>query len=267
LVISSTVSGAPRLLIEFGTGQRTQLTNLSPVVYASGTQSLYGVWDWNMSAWNALSPSFTYLSLAATNLATGLNSPYTLGSVNLTAQTLTANTSTEISGAPPTVIDGTSNTICWQGSTTCGATGNTSYGWYVNLIEGNPTAVPGLAEQVIFNPVFYQGAFLVNTTVPANNLPTSCSNNQDSGYTYALNVGSGAIFTNTFPTFTQNGVVVTDSLEAGVETNATGSVYIVSTAEHTTNIIYQTISGTPGAQEVNIPSNTKAKRLTWVELR
>ena len=39
LVISSVATGTPRLMIEFGTGQRTQLTNLTPATYASGTQS------------------------------------------------------------------------------------------------------------------------------------------------------------------------------------------------------------------------------------
>jgi type IV pilus assembly protein PilY1 len=251
LAISSVVSGAPRLLIEFGTGQRIQLTNLAPVQYATGTQSLYGVWDWNLSNWNTIAPAAAYQSLAATNAATGLTMPYTLTYANLTAQTLTPNGST---GA----VDGTNVTICWQGSSSCGA-GNNQYGWYANLPSSN--------EQIIFNPVFYQGAFLVNSTVPANNLPTSCSTTQDTGYTYALSVANGGVFTNTFPTYTQNGVVITDSLEAGVQTNATGSVYIVTTAERTSNIVYQTISGTPGAQKINIPPNSKSKRLTWIERR
>jgi len=115
--------------------------------------------------------------------------------------------------------------------------------------------------------VFFQGAFLVNSIVPANNSPTSCSSDLDSGFTYALSVGNGGVFTNTFTTFTKNGTVVTDALAAGVATNATGSVYVVTTGEHTTNIVYQTIPGTPGSQKINIPSNTKSKRLTWIERR
>ena len=252
LAISSTLSGgAPRLLIEFGTGQRTQLTNLAPVQYASGVQSLYGVWDWNLSAWNTLAPGATYASLPATTAATSLASPYTLTYGNLQAQTLTVSSSGY-------TVDGTNVAVCWQGSTTC--TGN-SFGWYANL--------PNSSEQIIFNPVFYQGAFVVNSTVPANNLATSCSSTLDAGFTYALAVANGGVFTNTFPTFTnpKTGTVITDAIEAGVETNATGSVYVVNTSQGITNVVYQTISGTPGAQEVNIPSNTKAKRLTWIERR
>jgi type IV pilus assembly protein PilY1 len=256
LVVTSIVSGsAPRLLIEFGTGQRTQITNLNPATFAGGTQALYGIWDWNLSAWNALGSS-QYASLAATSTATGilassLTIPCTASScTRLTQQTL----------SPPTsagVVDGTSAVVCWQGSTVC--TTNASFGWYASL--------PSSSEQIIFNPVFFQGAILVNSTVPAANVLTSCTINTDAGYTYALSIANGGVFANAFPRYTNNGTLVSDSVEAGVQTNATGSVYVVTTAEGTSNIVYQTVSGTPGAQRVDIPSNTKAKRLTWIELR
>lgn len=248
LVVSvNTVGSPPRLMIEFGTGERTQITNLAPAQFVAGTQSLYGVWDWNLSAWNAIEPGARYASLSSA--ATGLASPYTLSSTNLATQTLTPT----INGT----VDGTNAAVCWQGSACSGA--SKQFGWYANL--------PTSSEQVIFNPVFYQGAFVVNTTVPANNVATSCTSNSDTGYTYALSVANGGVFTNTFPTFTMNGTVVTDPIEAGVATNAAGSVYVVTTAQGTSNVVYQTISGTPGAQRINIPSNIKAKRLTWIELR
>jgi hypothetical protein len=125
---------------------------------------------------------------------------------------------------------------------------------------------------VIFSPVYFQGAILVDTTVPANNIPTSCSNNLDAGFTYVLNVTNGGIFTNAFPTFAPTtgpyaNVPANDPLAAGVQTNATGSVYVVTTAQKTANIIYQTVTGSPSSQQVNIPPNTKSKRLTWVEKR
>jgi hypothetical protein len=53
----------------------------------------------------------------------------------------------------------------------------------------------------------------------------------------------------------------------GVETDATGSPYVVTTAEQTTNLIFQTVTGIPGSEQINLPSNAKATRLTWVELR
>jgi type IV pilus assembly protein PilY1 len=257
LVISNIVPGIGSLLqIEFGTGQRTQITNATPETYVGGTQSLYGIWDWNLSAWNALSPGNQYATVAAS--VTGTVSPYTLTYLNLTAQTLTAGSSG--------TVNGTNVTVCWPGSTACSGTPNPSFGWYTNL--------PGTSEQIIFNPVYFQGAILVNSTVPANNVLTSCTINTDTGYTYALSVANGGVFNNAFPTYTftnpVTGIstgVIADPTAAGVQTNATGSVYVVSTSEGKTNVVYQTVSGTPGAQQVNIPSNTKAKRLTWVERR
>lgn len=245
LVVSTLAAGGlPQLMIEFGTGQRTQLTNATPVSYVSGTQDLYGIWDWNLSAWNALTATAQYSSLAATTAATGLTSPYTLAQSNLQKQIFTVNVSTG-------VRDGTSTVVCWKGYTLC-PSGNTKFGWYVDL--------PGSSEQIVYNPVFYQGAFIVDSTVPANNVPTSCTSNSDTGFTYAISIATGAVFTSAFPKYK-------DAIVAGIETDATGSPYIVTTAEGTTNLIFQTVSGTPGTQQVNIPSNTKAKRLTWIERR
>jgi type IV pilus assembly protein PilY1 len=252
VLVSTTITGgAPRILLEFGTGERTQLTNLAPVQYASGVQSLYGVWDWNLSNWNSLAPGAAHQSLALTTAATGLASPYTLSYANLAAQTLTANANG--------TVDGTNVPVCWQGSTTCTATNN-QFGWYANL--------PSSGEQIIYNGVFNQGAFEINSTVPANNLATSCTSNSDTGYSYALAVINGGVFTNTFPSYsTPTGTTIVDSMEAGVQTNATGSVYNVTTTEGTSYMVYQTIPGVPGTQKVSIPSNTKSKRLTWIEQR
>jgi type IV pilus assembly protein PilY1 len=274
LAISSTATGSPqKLMIEFATGQRTQVTNAAPVSFASGAQSIYGVWDWNMSAWNAVSGTqYAYLgavgsSSAALATATGLTSPFTIAAANLTAQTFTINTSSSASAG---IIEGTNVTVCWQGSTAC-TSGNNKFGWYVNLV-GGVTTPAGLQEQVIFNPVYFQGAILVDSTVPADNIPTSCSSNLDAGFTYALNVTNGGIFNNAFPTYAPTtgnyaNTLANDPLAAGVQTNATGSVYVVQTVEGKANIIYQTVTGSPSSQQINIPANTKSKRLTWVEKR
>jgi type IV pilus assembly protein PilY1 len=252
LVVSvNTVGSLPRLLIEFGTGERTQITNLGPATFASGVQSIYGVWDWNLSAWNALEPGAAYAALTASTAATGLSSPFILSSTNLAAQTLHSSGNG--------TVDGTNVPVCWQGSSLLCPNPNSQFGWFANL--------PTSSEQVIFNPVFFQGGFVVNTTIPANNVATSCTSNLDTGFTYALSVANGGVFTNTFPTFSINGTLISDPIEAGVATNAAGSVYVVTTAQGTANVVYQTISGTPGAQQVNLPTNIKAKRLTWIEQR
>ena len=245
LAISSTVSGgAPQVLIELGTGERTQLTNLGPEQFVSGTQSLYGVWDWNMSQWNALAPSAAYSSLAASTAATGLTSPYTLNSSNLQAQTLTPN-------ANGVTVDGTNVAICWQGSLTACGTG--AFGWYANL--------PFASEQIIYNPVYYLGGFIVNSTIPANNVATSCTSNLDTGFTYVLNIANGGVFPGVFPAYGS------DASAAGQQTNASGSPGVVTTSQGTTYLVSQGINGVPVPTRINPPSNTKAKRLTWVERR
>jgi type IV pilus assembly protein PilY1 len=255
LVVSNPVPGSGQLLlIEFGTGQRTQITNAASESFLNGTQALYGVWDWNLSTWNTLSPGNQYATVASS--ATGHSSPFTLGVGNLTAQTLTPLTNG--------TVNGTNVPICWAGSTAC-TTGNTSFGWYANL--------PGSSEQIIFSPVFFQGAMLVNSTIPAVNAATSCTINTDTGFTYSLNVANGGVFNNAFPAFTFTNpttnisTVVSNPTAAGIETNATGSVYVVKTVEGQTNIVFQTVQGTPGAQPINVQTNAVAKRLTWVERR
>ena len=56
LIVASVASTAnPRVLIEFGTGQITPMTNYSAAQYSTSTQALYGIWDWNMAALNAKS--------------------------------------------------------------------------------------------------------------------------------------------------------------------------------------------------------------------
>lgn len=245
VIASSPVSGsAPRLMVGFGTGRKIPLTNNSPATFASGTQDLYGVWDWNMTAWNAAATT-TYASLPATASGTGLTSPYTVAKSNLQQQTFTIHAVTN-------VRDGSGTPVCWQGSASCGS-GNNKFGWYADL--------PGTSEQILYNPVLFRSAFLVDSTVPANNVLTSCSTSTDTGFTYAVSIVDGSVFTNAFPKYHN------DSIAAGVPENATGTPNVVTTPEGTVALVYQTISGVPSAQQITLPSNTKAKRLTWVELR
>jgi len=287
LAISSTATGSPqKLMLEFATGQRTQFTNVAPESFASGTQAIYGIWDWNLSSWNALSgtqyaslgtlsasPSATAASFAA---ATGLTSPFTISSSRLTVQTFTLNTSNSASAG---IIEGTNVTVCWQGSTTC-STGNTEFGWYANLI-GGVTTPAGLQEQVIFSPVFFQGAIFVDTIVPAQNIPTSCSSNLDAGYTYTLNVTNGCVFNNVYSLYAPTtgnfaNTLANDTKAAAIETNASGSVVPLSTSQGIINIVFQEQGGGTlgsgnggsfGTLQPNLPANTKSKRLTWVEKR
>jgi type IV pilus assembly protein PilY1 len=280
-------SGAPgpgmqqSLMLMFGTGLKTPLTNTTPAIFAGGTQALYGVWDWNLSAsdggrlgpgagnpagWNGLS-SVQYASLTRTN--TGLGSPYTLALANLQAQTVTINTTT---GNRDIMNNAT---ICWAGLSTCSS--NKQFGWYINL--------PGTQEQIIYGPELVSQALTVNSIVPATNDPTSCANQSDTGFTYVLSAMTGAAFNQVFLPPSEAAIAsiagnakYTDANAIAMQTNATGSSFITGNATGTKYLVYETnqvesgvgangnniLGGTLG---LNLPPNTTGRRLTWIELR
>ena len=266
-------SGAPYagmqqyLMILFGTGQKFPLTNINPASYVGGTQSLYGVWDWNMSSWDGQS-TVQYAALAAN--ATGLGGAnHTVQAANLQAQTVTVNAST----GNRDIL--TNAQVCWAGTAICTGTNN-QFGWYLNL--------PGTQEQVIYSPELVAQALTVNSIVPAPNDPTSCAIPTDTGYTYVLSAMTGAAFNQVFlpPSEAQNPLVNTnpaylDANAIGIQTNATGSSFITGNSSGTMYLIYETnqaAGGGAGGGQIgsgtlglNLPPNTSGRRLSWIERR
>jgi type IV pilus assembly protein PilY1 len=260
-------SGAPspgmpqQLMLLFGTGQKIGLTNLAGNTYATAQQSLYGVWDWNMSGWNSISTA-QYASLAAGYTGT-------LGQSNLAKQTVTVGSSGDVE-----ILNNA--TICWSGSTAC-ATNNNQYGWFLNL--------PSTQEQVIYSPELVAQALTVNTIVPAQNSPTSCAAGTDLGYTYVLSALTGGAFNQVFlpPSEAANPGVNTnqaylDQHAIAMLTNATGSSFVTSNTTGTDFLVYETnqVEGGAGGNGnniqggslgLNLPPNTTGHRLSWIELR
>jgi len=258
--------GAQQLMVMFGTGQKFPLNNTTAATYATGPQALYGVWDWNMSGWNSIS-STTYASL--TPAATGLGGSYTLTPSNLQLQTVTINATTQNRDIM------TNASICWAGSSSC-AGSLAKFGWYLNL--------PGVQEQIIFAPELVSQALTVNSVEPAQPNPTTCVNVFDAGFTYVLSALTGAAFNQAFlpPSEAANPNVNTnqaylDKNAVAMLTNATGSSFITTNAAGTNYLVYETnkveagangantISG--GSMGLNLPPNTNARRLGWIELR
>jgi type IV pilus assembly protein PilY1 len=263
-------SGAPspgmvqQLMILFGTGQKQPLTNASAATYATATQSLYGVWDWNLKSWDSIS---TVQYAAMTAASTGLSGNHTLAQANLQLQTVTINATTgdrEIAN---------NATICWAGQTGCSG-GAAKFGWYLNL--------PGAQEQVIFNPALVAQALTVNSIVPAVNLPTTCTNLTDTGFTYVVSAMTGGAFNQVFlpPSEAAAGLgtnpAYADTMAIGMQTNAAGSSFITSNNAGTSFLIYETnqvesgnggtnIQG--GSLGVNLPPNTIGRRVSWTERR
>jgi type IV pilus assembly protein PilY1 len=243
----STPAGASTIMIAFGTGMRTQFSNANGVSYCgstgstcSATQSLYGVWDWNMSSWNSKSTT-QYASLAPPPVS-GVGSPYTLTVGNLAQQTFTLN--------PDGVTrDVAATTICWAGSI---CTTARQFGWYINLF--------GSLEQIVFNPQLLQGVFTVNSTVPANNQVLSCTINTDTGFTYAIQVLTGNVTPNFF-------VMYHDTVAGGIQTNAVGSSFPVTSSTGATYLVSQTVTNQPILTQVNPGAAGKGRRISWVQLR
>ena len=240
-VLVGAVTGAngTQVIVAFGTGRKSPLTNITGATYPASQQYLYAFWDWNQLAWNTASPGQVYTNLAGANSTatasnTGLTAPnFTISPSSLTAQTLTLTSGN---------VDLTASTICWKGSTACGS-GNNKFGW--------SAALPGTQEQVIYNPQLVGAAFTVNSIIPASSSLLSCTTNLDSGFSYAIDLGTGGLAqaaagsTNFFVNTTQTvvdpvtGVVTTttvtnnDANAVGIATNATGISTIVTTSNTT----------------------------------
>ena len=239
-----------RLMILFGTGQKNPATNTTAVSYAMTQQDLYGVWDWNLGYWNSVSSS-QYASLTSS----GVSGPLT--QTNLAAQTVSVVTGT---GADAGDRDMSSAaTICWQGTTTCGT--NNQFGWYLPLPGTNSVgSTVSSYEQFIYNPEIIGPAVVINSVLPAANVPTACTIVADQGWTYAVQALTGGALTNAFPQYY-------DTNAAGVETNATGGSFPIQNSTGQTYLVYQTVTNTPTDTQFNPGANTTAKRLTWAQRR
>jgi type IV pilus assembly protein PilY1 len=230
-----------RVLVGFGTGMKTSMTNSSPTTYLTTSQSLYGVWDWNMSSWNAQSgQKFASLGSAATGLASGYVQP-----ANLAVVPITINATTGDHMAPNTPI-------CYKGATDCGAGLNINFGYSIALPESNSQG----SEQIVFNPQLIDGVFTVNSVLPANNVPSSCKLVTDAGWSYGFD-------------FTDGGSVnffVGHDGAIGKRNDAVGMSAFASTANGF-YMLYQTSGGDRKDDKVKPPANVQANRLTWIQLR
>ncbi len=267
VAVASGVTGTgqrQRLIISFGTGQKFPITTTSPATYASGQQAFYGVWDWNVTtdatggsvkqtAWNNQS-SVLYAGLdpGSTGLPGGSNN--VIAQANLQNQVITVNTTNNDRDIAANAV------VCWSGSSTC-SSGNNQFGWYLLL--------PGTNEQIIYNPEIVGQSVTVNTIVPANNIPTACTLNTDTGFTYDVSVLTGGAFTNTFPATPNNTGLPQyhDTNAAGIQTNATGSSFSVTNSAGQIYLVFQTVLNDHGTQRLNLPPPNKANRVTWIQLR
>lgn len=244
-VVSS--DAGKRLMVNFGTGQMHPQTLGSPAWADPQAHALFGVWDWDMDAWNRLG---TQQLLSLTEAASRIVLPN-----DLQAQTLTTNAS-YVNGAIHGVRTISSHAVCWRGSSRCAAS-NHQFGWRVTL--------PGAQEQVIDNPVIQHGLFQVSTTIPAASQRLSCSPTPPAtGFTLAITPDQGMAPVHSYFADAVNHAPHLGHV-AGIGLNAVGTPMHLSVAG-STYLFTQTSSGTPTLTQVTPPTGG-VKRLTWRHMR
>ncbi len=238
-----------RVMLYFGTGQKTPQTSSSGTTYASGKQTFYGIWDWDMDTWNGKS-SVKYASLAETKSFTRSN---------LLAQTATTTVATGSGSVQGYRSLPTGTQVCWQGSSTC-ASGNTQYGWMFDL--------PTTNEQIVYNPTIIDGAVVVNTAIPPSVSAIQCNAGTQTGWTMAFDPASGGglpegFFPNSSGAFGTNsdGTVV-----SGVQLNGVGTPTTV-TYQGQIYLVTQTVQGSAALSKVNPPNANSNTRVSWREIR
>ena len=270
-------TGSARVLIEFGTGAVQPQSVTSTAVYATGPQSLYGIWDWMMGT--SSTPSANYVGLSGTS-APKASTPITTST--LQSQTATTYSVTTSGGTTQSFETMTANTICFVGQSCNNSSGKTvagtMYGWYLPLTNAtgvtvgvNASGVPTQTEQVIYNPIEEVGAFVVNTTIPSNDSPLTCTTADNTGFTMALNPATGGAFAESFfpnPTVAagSSNVFTTYGGQAisGNGMGGTGSGSFVTYGGKTSYIT----QGQPAPQStlVNPQDMANGNRLTWYQL-
>ncbi len=273
----------PRVLIEFGTGMQTPMTNFSAATFLTSQQSLYGIWDWNLSGWNTAS-IVKYTSLPGGGIAAPMT-PLS-GTGSLVQQTIGGPYAATVAGTGSDYRTLSSLPVCYADTAGC-----TQFGWYINLVSGNAYTpdpavpqngnaqyanAPVVYEQVTFNPSIEDGAFIVNTTIPPATAAMMCFSAGASGWTMAVNPATGGAFTNSFfetPAHNFLNVTTTDTsgnstttAVSGVALGGTGSTSVV-VAGTQNYLVTQTVSGTGALMSINPPGGTVGSRLTWIERR
>ncbi|MBE7565940.1 PilC/PilY family type IV pilus protein [Acidithiobacillus sp. HP-11] len=249
-------NGSPQVMLQFGTGNTIPLTNTSPATYATTPQAIYDIWDGGMSTWNGLSGATQYNAWPS-----GTALPLTPGDLQTNIIT-----NTGIASNDNQAVNVSSNSVCWAGSGSC--TGNNAqYGSMLDLPSVTSSGTT-LYQQVTYNPSLVEGAAVFDTTIPPYNNAQTCTNDLQTGFTYAFNPLTGGAIANGFfrSSGTNSAAITLGGIPvSGLQLNATGSPTVVS-ANGQSVMVQQTVSGTPVATEV-FPVGGMGSQINWIELR
>jgi len=266
------LSTQPRVIIAFGTGNKLPQTLTADTSYPTVRQSIYGVWDADMTSWNSkVGGQYQYASLASPPTivpGTGTNGNMLVHSITTSA---TGVRSTDQKVA-----------VCWQGSTSCSSGTNNQMGWELDLsYTAASGSVAAVAEQVLFNPLVAGHYFNTNTDIPTVAQALTCDSSKQTAYSIGISMATGGAgagvagttTTSSSGTVTNNWAYFTNYAAGtiGVSTGATGTSSIVSAPDGSKYIVFQKNDGTGGTGGVNPPPDSSSaaapSRLTWTKLR
>jgi type IV pilus assembly protein PilY1 len=269
------LSNQPRLIIAFGTGNKLPQTLTANTSYPSTRQSIYGIWDADMSTWNGkVAAQYQYASLASPPAIV----PGSGSSGNMLVHTITTSSSGVRSTDQKVAV-------CWQDSTACSSATNNQMGWELDLTL-NPASgsVAAVAEQVLYNPMVSGHYFNTNTALPTVAQALTCDSSKQSAYSIGISMatgGAGAGLAGTTTTSTSGGTTTVSNNFAyfanyaagtiGVSTGAVGTSSLVTAQDGTHDLVSNTTDGTGHVEQVNLPPDSSttgtASRLTWTKMR
>ncbi len=258
-----------RIMLAFGTGQKLPKTLISDSYYPTAQQSIYGIWDANMTTWNGQAAAqYQYAALGSP--------PAILPGASAVAKTggLFQHTLvTDKNGVRSTDVTAT---VCWDGTSACtgqGAT-NLQMGWELDLsVTPANGSTPAIYEQVLFNPLVVGDFFNTNTDIPTIAQALTCSTSSESAYSMGLVLATGGASTGTNTSSGLNESYFTGYAvgTVGVATQATGTSSAVAAGDGSQWLVFQKNDGTggtlgidPNKKTVTVPGG---ERLTWTKLR
>jgi type IV pilus assembly protein PilY1 len=260
----------PIVVVAFGTGQKLPKTLTSDTSYPTTTQSLYGIWDANMGAWNAKAATqFQYASLSSPPTIV----PGTGSGGNLLQHVITTTTS-------GTRTTDTNTVVCWKGTTACTAATNNQMGWELDLsVVAASGSTPAVAEQALFNPLIVSHFFNTNTDIPVVAQALTCDKSSETQYSIGISMatGSAGVGIAGVSTTDANGVTNFSYFSGyavgtmGVATQATGTSSAVTASDGSQWLVFQKGNGTGGTLGISPPpgsSGVKAgERVNWTKMR
>ncbi len=242
---------APRILIEFGTGLQQQFTNGTPAAYSSTQQYLIGVWDWNMSAWNAISNiHYDALTTTTTPIAPttgGVPAPINGTSAARAASDHWARTTRAERPAAPRapppgrLFQDRQHQLHRLGGFQC-------------RLHRPPTNTAGICHSArvmptrtirttsrrrraslrhtstsrsLFNPALSGGVLLVNTTIPPTTSINTCSSTPPGGWTMAIDPATGGGLPQSFFGINGQFTTINGQIVSGAALDGTGSLSTV----------------------------------------